>query len=135
MFSMESSAPEILSSISCILLVMLASMVPDFFPRISISRVISLCDFFIVSTSIFRSWMVLFNSFTSLVVFSCSSLREFNVSSFKGFYLFTCVLLKFFKVFLCFLFKDFYLFICVLLYLFKGVSYVLLKIFYHHHEI
>jgi hypothetical protein len=49
MFSMESSAPEILSSISCILLLMLTSMVPDFFPRISTSRVVSLWIFFIVS--------------------------------------------------------------------------------------
>jgi hypothetical protein len=84
MFSMESFAPEILSSISCILLLMLTSMVPDFFPRVSIFRVVSLWVFFIVSTSIFRFWMVLFNSITCLVVFSCSSLRDFCVSSFRS---------------------------------------------------
>ena len=83
MFSMEFSAPEILSSISCILLLMLKIYGPDFSPKICISRVVFLCDFFIVFTSIFRSWMVLFNSFSCLLVFSFNSLKDFCVSSLR----------------------------------------------------
>ena len=64
MFSKVSSAPEILSSVSCILLLMLASVTPDLFPMISSSRVVSLCDFFIISSSSFRSW-IFFCSFPS----------------------------------------------------------------------
>ena len=60
-FSMESSACEIVSSISCILLLMLSSMVHDFFSRFSISRAVPLWLFFVVSTSLFRSWMVCSN--------------------------------------------------------------------------
>jgi hypothetical protein len=63
---------------------MLASITHDLFPSFSISRVVSLCEFFIVSISISRSWMVLFNSYTSLVVFSCNSLRDFSVYSLRA---------------------------------------------------
>jgi hypothetical protein len=66
MIPIESSAPEILSFTSCILLVILASMAPDFFSRFYIARAVSLCDTFIVSASIFRSWMGLF-----LYLFGC----------------------------------------------------------------
>ncbi|EDL02164.1 mCG60157, isoform CRA_a [Mus musculus] len=54
---------------------MLVSMVPDFFPRVSTSSVASLWVFFIVSTSLFSSSMVLFISITCLDMLSCFSLR------------------------------------------------------------
>jgi hypothetical protein len=84
MFSMEPSAPMILSSISCILLMMLTNMSPDLFSKFSISRVVSLFYFFLVSISIFRLWMVLFNYFTCLVAFSCNYLRNFCVSPLRA---------------------------------------------------
>jgi hypothetical protein len=95
MFSMESSAPEIVSSISYILWL----MVPYFFPRIYMPRVVSLWVFFIISTPIFRSWIILFNFFTCLVVFSCNSLRDFCVSSLRT--------STFLAVFSCNSLKDF----------------------------
>jgi hypothetical protein len=64
---------------SCILLVLFESMTTDLFPRLPNSRVVFLCDFFIVSISIFRSWMVLFISFACWIAFSYNSLRNFCV--------------------------------------------------------
>ena len=52
--TMESSMPEILSSISYILMVMLSSVTLDRFPRFSTSRFASIGNFF-VSIFIFRS--------------------------------------------------------------------------------
>jgi hypothetical protein len=77
MFSMESSAPEILSSTSCILLLMLSSIVPDFFLRVSISSIVSLWVFFIIYSSLFRSSLLGFIQFHHLFgcVF-CTSLSE-----------------------------------------------------------
>jgi hypothetical protein len=77
-------------------------MTVDLFPRFPISKFVFLCYFFIVSMPIFRFLMVLFNSFTYLVVFSCISLSE-----------------------LCFFFKGFYLITRFLLYFLKGVMYAL----------
>jgi hypothetical protein len=75
-------------------------MVSDFFTGVSIPRVVSLWVFFIVSTSLFRSWMVLLNSVTCLVVFFCNSLREFCVSSLRA--------STFLTVFYCNYLSDFY---------------------------
>jgi hypothetical protein len=95
--SMVSSMPEILSSISCILLVILASVVPVLVLRFYISRVVSFCVFASVSISIFRSWMVFFISFTCLIVFSCISLRDLCASSLRAstyLTVFSCISLR-----------------------------------------
>jgi hypothetical protein len=55
------SRVEILSSIACILLVMLSFSVPILFPRFSISRIGSICVFFTISFSTFRSYTILFS--------------------------------------------------------------------------
>jgi len=58
-------------------------VISDFFPRFSISWFASICVFFFVSPSTFRSWTTLCNSFTCLIVFSCISLRELFISSLR----------------------------------------------------
>ena len=72
--SMASSMPEILSSTSCVLLVMFAAIVPLLFPRFSISWVASFYVISITFISIFKSQTVLFISFAHLIVFYCISL-------------------------------------------------------------
>ena len=73
---------------SCILLAMLISLAPVLFPRFSISRIPSVCVFFIASISIFSSWRVLFISFTCLIVFPCISLKDLLITNLKVFILF-----------------------------------------------
>jgi hypothetical protein len=119
MFSMESSAPESLSSISYILLLMLASMVPHFCLSVSISSVASLWVFFIVSAYLFRSSIVLFISITCLDAFSCFSLRTS-----------TCLV-----VFSCFSLRTCNSLALILLYFFNRVIKILLDVLYHHHKI
>jgi hypothetical protein len=80
--SMISSVPNIFSFISYILLAILASVAPDLFLNFSISRIVSLCYFFIIP--IFRSWMVLFNFFIALIMFSYISLRNLCISSLRA---------------------------------------------------
>jgi hypothetical protein len=106
-----SSIPESLFSVSCILLVLLASVATDLFHRCFISRVASIYVSFIVSISTFRSSTALFNSFTCVFLF----------------YFF------YFKGLISFLFKCFYLFTCVFLYFFQCIIYILLKRHYYLH--
>lgn len=75
--SIISYTPDILSSISCILLVMIMYVLLVVFPWFSISRIASVCIFFNASSSLFRSWSVLFISFTSVIIFSCNYLNLF----------------------------------------------------------
>lgn len=85
------SEPVVLSSISCILFVMLASAVPDYLPRFSISKIQSFCVFYIV-TIIFQVLSVLVFSFISLFGFSWLTLL-----SLRDLLLFpVCVFLNFF---------------------------------------
>ena len=63
---------------------MLAFVFSVLFPRFSISRVASICVFFIAFISIFSAWAVLLVSLACLVVFSCIPLRDLFVSSLKA---------------------------------------------------
>lgn len=78
---MGSSMPD--SSTSSILLLRLVSMIAVLFLRLYICRVASICDPFIVSLSIFRSWAILFNSFSCLFIFSYISLWDLFVCSLR----------------------------------------------------
>lgn len=80
---------SILSSFSCILLVMLVSADPVHLSIFLISRILPVCVFLIVSVSIFRSWTVLFISFNWFF------LDFFN--GFIHFQFFVCAFLDFFK--------------------------------------
>jgi hypothetical protein len=79
-YSIVSSTSDILSSVSRILLAMLESVVPVLFLRFSISRILSVCIFFIASIFTFRPYIVLFISFTCLILFFYMSLRYLFVS-------------------------------------------------------
>lgn len=84
--SITFSTPEILASISCILLVMFLPIVPVHTPRFSISRIPSVYVFFIAFISTFRSWTVLFISFTSLIVIFLYVFKGFSAFLLKGLY-------------------------------------------------
>jgi hypothetical protein len=84
MFSMVHSASEILSSLSCILLTMLVSMIHDLFPSYSSSGVVSRLISLLLLFPFLDPGSSFFNSFAYLVVFSCSSLRDFCVSSVRA---------------------------------------------------
>ena len=69
------------SAISCILLVILTSVIPNLFPRFSIYGFAYICVFFTVPTSTFRSWITISNTFPCLPVFLCISVSELLIKS------------------------------------------------------
>ena len=104
---------------SCILLVIFTSVVCFLFLRFSNFRISSIYVFFIASIPPFRSWTVLFISFTCLDVFSCITLFFSLMSLPDGMYL--SVFLKdlyhlyktgFKILFLCFIFISIFRVCC-----------------------
>jgi hypothetical protein len=89
--STVSCTSEILSSVSCIQLVILTSVIPDLFPRFAISRFASICISFIISTSTFKSWTALFNVFSFLIVFSYIDLFVSSLSASICLLVFSCI--------------------------------------------
>ena len=77
-FSIVSSKPEVVSSISCILLSILASVIPVCIPTFFISRIPSVFLYFVASMSIFRPRIILLFSSTLC----------FFLAFFKGFFSF-----------------------------------------------
>ena len=99
-FFIVCSAPEILSSISYIPLVILVSVVPVHLLRFSISTIPLVCVFFNTCISVFKSSTV---SFACLIVLSWIFLGFFE--GFINFFQ-LCLLFNFFKGVFHFLFKG-----------------------------
>ena len=82
-FCIVSSTLEILSSISYILLMMLVCVISVLLSSFLISRIPSICVFFIASISIFRPWLLLI-FLTCLIVFPSIYLKDSSISSLKA---------------------------------------------------
>ena len=122
LFSLVSAGSESHSSISCILLVILGSVVSVHLPRFSISSWTSVCVFFIAPISVFNYWTV---SITCLIVFSWFprvSFTDLLITS-TIFILLIHFFTHFFKLFVSFLIQFF-----------KGVIHILFKELYCYHN-